>query len=288
MEWTDNLVGWTKQVAAKYDLHLGQRLGQNFLVNKDILKAVVESADLNPSDMVLEVGAGIGTLTLALLEKSVHLVSVEYDRKLIPILRKIIDTNDKFKILEGDILKISDETLSTALGGQKNFKIVANLPYEITGAFLKRFLAGNLKPSLMILMLQKEVGERLLAQAGQMNLLALQAQLYTRVEIVRKVSKQCFFPPPDVESVIVKFSVVQLNDLRKNISIEEEKAFWSLARAGFAHKRKYLLSNLVGILGKDKDFVKKAFIDAGLKQDTRAQALSLEKWLQLAKIWFKG
>ena len=288
MVWTDNLVAWTKQVANKYDLQLGRRLGQNFLVNQHVLEAVISAANLESTDKVLEVGAGIGTLTIALMERGVFLVTVEYDRKLIPILSKIVDTQNKYKIIAGDILKISDEELRTALGGGENFKIVANLPYEISGAFLKRFLSGGLKPNLMVLMLQKEVGDRLVAKPGQMNLLALQAQLYSEVELIKKVSSQSFYPVPQVESVIVRFIVKKESSIRRLVNSEEETIFWQLAKAGFIHKRKYLLSNLVGCLGKDKAFVKRAFVDAELSPEIRAQQLSLEKWLQLAKIWFKG
>ncbi len=287
MVWTDNLVAWTKQIADKYDLQLGRRLGQNFLVNPYVLKEVISAANLEPTDKVLEVGAGIGTLTIALMEQGVFLVTVEYDRKLIPILSKMVDTQNKYKIIAGDILKISDEELRAALGGG-NFKIVANLPYEISGAFLKRFLSGGLRPDLMVLMLQKEVGDRLVARPGQMNLLALQAQLYSEVELIKKVSSQSFYPAPQVESVIVRFRVKKESAIRKLINFEEEVIFWQLAKAGFIHKRKYLLSNLVGCLGKDKDFVKKAFADIELSPEIRAQQLGLEKWLQLAKAWFKG
>lgn len=285
MAWTDNLVAWTKQVADKYDLQLGRRLGQNFLVNKNILEKVIESAELQPTDRVLEVGAGIGTLTMALMEKEVTLVSVEYDRKLIPILNKIVDTQNKFKLLAGDILKIKDEQLVEALGTKTDFKIVANLPYEISGAFLKRFLTSELKPLLMVLMLQKEVGERLIAKPGQMNLLALQAQLYSKVQIIQTVSKQCFYPAPQVESVIVRFYPKSITELRQIISVEQESIFWQLAKAGFAHKRKFLLSNIVNGLSIDKTVMRGVFVQASLSFEARAQELSIEKWLELAKIY---
>lgn len=282
MAWIDNLAAWTKLVAQKYDLRLGQKLGQNFLINKKILDSVVKEADLKSGEVVLEVGAGIGTLTMALLETRVNLVTVEYDRKLIPILNKIFDSENKLKILQADILKVTDEVLLKNLGG-KNFKIVANLPYEITGAFLKRFLSGKLKPSLMVLMLQKEVGERLISKPGQMSLLSLQAKLYTNTKIIRQVSKHCFYPAPRVESVVVKMDVKSDSELRQLLTSDEEIILWHLARAGFAHKRKYLLSNLITGTGRSRDYIEKLFSDSNLPKNIRAQELTIENWLILAK-----
>src|SRR3989344_3180155 len=181
-------------------------LGQHFLKNKKILEEMARAAELSKKDIVLEVGPGRGTLTEILAARAKKVIAVEKDRDLIPVLREKFRDYKNAEIIEGDILA---KAVKPPLGGltAKSYKIVANIPYYITSRFLRIFLSNSkVRPKLMVLMLQKEVAERICAKPPRMSLLALSVQLYAKPEIIRRVSKGQFSPPPKVDSAIIKIT----------------------------------------------------------------------------------
>src|SRR3989344_9199966 len=181
-------------------------LGQHFLKNKKILEEMARSAEVSKQDIVLEVGPGLGSLTEILVERAGKIIAVEKDRDLIPYLQEKFRNQKNIKIIQGDILKLP--SLRRRGFGEVNYKIVANIPYYITSRFLRIFLSNSkVRLKLMVLMVQKEVAERICAKPPKMNLLALSVQAYARPEIIRRVPKNFFSPPPKVDSAILKLSL---------------------------------------------------------------------------------
>ncbi len=247
--------------------------GQNFLVNEKIVERIVTEANLKSTDNVLEVGPGLGALTMPMAGMVKRLVAVEKDRRLIDELKLKVIKFKVHKVIEGDILKMTSEELRKLFNGEK-YKVVANLPYNITSHFLKKFLETDYAPTEMLLMVQKEVGERIISNPGQMSILSVAVQFFSEPEIVFPVGRGNFSPVPKVDSVIIRLKNIQ----NKRFNVEPEK-FFAVVKSGFGAKRKQLKNNLVKF---DADKVAMAFKDLGLKETVRAQELSVEEWMRLA------
>ncbi|MFN3302054.1 MAG: 16S rRNA (adenine(1518)-N(6)/adenine(1519)-N(6))-dimethyltransferase RsmA, partial [Patescibacteria group bacterium] len=246
-----------------------KKMGQNFLINKKILDDIIEAADLRSDDIVLEIGPGFGYLTEKLAQKAKKVIAVELDKRLFNYLKKKFANQKNIKIIQGDILKI--ENYKSKI---KNFKVVANLPYNITGAVLWKFLSEKPKPNLMVLMLQKEVAERVVEKNNKSSIISLMVNFYGRPKIIRFVSKNNFWPRPKVDSAILQIS--QINKSRKL----EEKKFFQLIKQGFSHPRKQLVNNL-GKMIKNREKLKEILKKVNLRPDIRAEDLDLKKWLLL-------
>ncbi|OGI25086.1 MAG: ribosomal RNA small subunit methyltransferase A [Candidatus Moranbacteria bacterium RBG_13_45_13] len=271
------------------------RLGQNFLTDESIAKRIVNSANLSPSNNVLEIGPGKGILTKYLAKKAKKVLAVELDKALASTLwkrcvrGKYIHHDDRshicyrgkenlLEVIEGDVLKINLPTLLDKKYFQ-NYKVVANLPYYITSKVIRLLLETKYPPSEMILMVQKEVGERICAPKGQGSLLSISVKFYAKPEILFYVSRENFEPVPEVDSMIIKIK------RRKDIPDVDTKKFFSLIRAGFSAKRKMLTNNLSTSFHIPKDELSETIKKAGLEPTQRAQELSLEDWLSLYHIW---
>jgi len=260
-------------------------LGQNFLIDKNILDKIIKVADLKKTDNVLEVGSGLGFLTERLIEKTKKVVAVEKDRKLFNYLQKTVGAIHELPtLLNKDILKITSTELKEHFKG-KPYKIVANIPYNITSRFLKTFLESDYQPSEMILMVQKEVAERIIAKPGQMNLLALSVQFFSNPKILFRVSPTCFYPAPKVES-----AVIRLGEIKKDKFAVSAEQFFPLVKKGFSQKRKQLLNLLEQVRKQknkktknQKEKLLKIFEEIGLKPTARAQELGLEDWVNLVR-----
>jgi 16S rRNA (adenine1518-N6/adenine1519-N6)-dimethyltransferase len=270
-----------KLLLQQYGIFPAKSKGQNFLINKSVLGKIVKAADLREKDYILEIGPGSGILTKELVQKAKKVLAVELDKRLVYFLKQKFKGQKNLEILQADILKIKNSELYKKLVGRKgDYKIVANLPYNITGAFLRKFLVFTPKPKEMVLLLQKEVAQRILAEPGKMNLLSLSVQLYSKAELVDYVGRENFYPVPEVDSAIIKFS------LKKEQPIEGkgEKKFWQMVKIGFSSKRKQLQNNLAAGLNLNKDKIKDMLKLANLRPDCRPQDLSLEQWLSLYKM----
>lgn len=237
-------------------------MGQRFLRSRKARDQIVAAADLSKKDTVLEVGPGDGFLTEALAERAGRVIAVEKDKRFVEVLREKFRDQSNIEIIEGDILsniQCWGKTLNVG-----HYKIVANIPYYITSRFLRIMLEAEQKPELMVLMVQKEVAERLAAKPPQMNMLALSVQAYGKVKRVANVSRGAFSPAPRVDSAIIKIFNIS-NDFFEKNHIAPER-FFVLARRAFAQKRKMLSNSL------------------GLKGDTRRpQELSLKDWALICK-----
>jgi 16S rRNA (adenine1518-N6/adenine1519-N6)-dimethyltransferase len=321
-----SLVIEIKQICQKYNFKPLRKRGQNFLINPKIYAKIIEAAELKKDDIVLEIGPGLGTLTQELAKRVKKVIAVEIDKKLVEILKERLQNYHNIDIIQEDILKIKDLRPQTRTFGSvrgrfkiKEYKVVANLPYNITGAVLRQFLSVEKcpsceagfaplqrdprqfvcwpQPTLMVLMVQKEVGQRICAQPPKMSLLSVMVQFYAQPKIISYVSKNNFWPRPRVDSAILRITTrinadqdadqrrytTQINadrdaDKRRDLC---ESAFFEVVRAGFSSPRKFLLNNLVksGLLKKEEGG--NFFQELNFNPKIRAQELSVEDWIKL-------
>ena len=245
-------------------------LGQNFLKSEKIAEEIVSAGEVGSDDIVLEVGPGKGILTEKLLEKAKKVIAVEKDEQLAEFLKDKFKNNPKLEIIRGDILKFSPMSRRDLDIGR--YKIIANIPYYITSRFLRTFLESDCQPSLMVLMVQKEVAERIVAKGklarrrGGESLLSISVKTYGRPEIIRKVPAGYFSPAPKVDSAVIKISGISKNFFQ-DIG---EKKFFETVKKGFSQKRKMLINNLKA----QKD----DFTACNIDEKARAENLSLEQW----------
>ncbi|MFA6382170.1 MAG: 16S rRNA (adenine(1518)-N(6)/adenine(1519)-N(6))-dimethyltransferase RsmA [Candidatus Buchananbacteria bacterium] len=275
------IVDQIKKICQAYDLWPARSKGQNFLINQKVLNQIITRAELLPTDTVLEVGPGLGILTEALVKKVKKVISVELDAKLFGFLKAKFAGASNLELINEDILKFNPETYNLK---SISYKIVANLPYNITSHFLKNFLTRRERPATMTLLVQKEVAERICAKPGQMSLLSVSAQLYGDPEIIEIVGRNNFWPVPKVDSAILRISKIknqpQVDKFLEGIT---EKFFWQMAKIGFAAKRKQLQNNLAAGFKISSDDLKKMLNEANFNPKIRAQELSVADWLKLAK-----
>jgi len=248
-------------------------LGQHWLKDRLILEAIADCAELTSSDTVLEIGPGLGTLTSVLLNRSEQVIAVEFDPELASKLPKQFPGKN-LSVHHADILDYDLDTLP------QGYKVVANVPYYITSKIVQKLAEATNPPSVAVLLVQKEVAERIAARVGDMSILAVASQLYFQAELGPLVPAVYFTPPPKVDSQVVTLKRRE-NPLFKDL---DEKKFFRVVRAGFSAKRKMLRSSLSGGLGIDKSEAEKLLAEAGIDSNNRAEALSLEDWHRLSKL----
>ncbi len=282
-----DLLQETRELCSLYHIKPTRSRGQNFLINETVYEQIVKTADLNKNDTVLEVGPGLGFLTFLLAERVKSVLAVELDQKLATILPTRLQSQGikNVQVVQANILDFQNSkfNLPTCLAGRQageagikgSYKIVANLPYNITSIFLRKFLSGNFKPTSLTLMLQKEVAQRLVAGPGEMSLLALSVQFFVEAKIIAPVSRNDFWPVPAVDSAIIKLQV-----LNHKFQVDEKK-FFRLARIGFSSKRKMLKNNLANGLKITATETQDLLVRAELNPLTRAEDLSLADWVKL-------
>ncbi len=252
-------------------------LGQHFLRSEKALSDIVHASILKKDDIVLEIGPGEGVLTRRLLKEGAYVVAVEKDdllfEKLCLDFKKEIE-NKKLKIVHGDIIDVYKN-----LGLKKGrYKLVANIPYYLTGMILKHFISYEMMPSLLVLLVQKEVAERIVAKNKKQSVLSVITSLFGNSAIVSIVKKGSFVPPPKVDSAIISIWPHKKSIIKDS---KEETIYVDTIKAGFLHKRKYLAKNLEELF--EEEIIEKAFEESGLSKNIRAEDLSLEDWISLIK-----
>lgn len=261
-------------------------LGQNFLKDDTVLQRIVESAKLSEHDIVLEIGPGTGALTEKLAEFCKKVIAVELDDRLIEMLHNKLHNKENIEIIHDDILKINlpeliFNNLKKLKANEVKYKVVANIPYYITAPIIKLFLETKFPPSEMILMVQKEVAERICAKSGKMSILAVSVQYYAQSEYLFTVPKNVFEPMPKVDSAVIKIIINKKQETRYK---QEVRNFFKIVRAGFSAKRKTLANNLSNGLQLDKKEVEKKLISLGFSKNVRAQELGVEDWKKMNNI----
>ena len=266
----------TVDVVKKYRFKFSKNLGQNFLIDNIVLDDIVNSADINKEDLIIEIGPGVGTLTRELLKKAGKVCAIELDSDLIPILKEELKDFKNFQLIHKDALKID---FNEIIDDEKNVKIVANLPYYVTTPIITRLLNENYNFKTLTIMIQKEVGERISSEPNckQYGALSILVQYYCDVEVIRKVSPLSFIPRPKVESIVIKLT--KLDETR--VKVKDEKLFFKVVRCSFNMRRKTLW-NAVKPLKVPKEDMEAAFKKAEIDERRRGETLSIEEFGRLS------
>lgn len=279
----------TKEFLREHGIRIKKRLGQNFLIDEGILNKIVEIADLSKNDIVIEIGPGIGTLTKKLAEKAKKVLAIEIDENLVKLLRETLVPFKNVEIIHADILKIdlkklpiTDHRLPVT-----NFKVVANLPYYITTPIIIHLLRAREILSNIVVMVQKEVGRRMVAKprTKDYGALSLLVQYYTKPQLAVKVPRSAFVPEPEVDSCVVNLEVLE----KPAVEVKDEELFFKVVRAAFEQRRKALKNALSR--ARDLDLTKKKVLEilekADIKSLRRGETLSLEEFARLSNLLTK-
>ncbi|MGI6208616.1 MAG: 16S rRNA (adenine(1518)-N(6)/adenine(1519)-N(6))-dimethyltransferase RsmA [Anaerolineae bacterium] len=265
------------QLLRTLDRGARKALGQNFLAGKSALRRILLALDLQPGDVVVEIGAGLGTLTGFLAATAREVVAVELDDDLAHYLAERFRPVGTVRLVHGDILDLTPADLLTDTG--EPYKVVGNLPYYITSAAIRHVLSWEPTPQVIVVMVQEEVARRIVAKPGDLSLLALMVQLRARAEMVARVPAGAFVPRPKVDSAVVRI----VPDPARRLEPEVEEHLFELARAGFQQKRKTLVNSLAGVAGMAREDLAQLLQDLGINPSARAQELSPDQWIALAR-----
>ena len=267
----------TRYILQRFGIHMSKRLGQNFLIDANIVQGIVDAANVQENDRVLEIGPGIGTLTQALAETGAEVTCVELDKRLPEVLAHTLDAYDNVRVIQGDILKVNIPEIM----GDKPFKVVANLPYYITTPIIMALLEKHLPITDIVVMVQKEVAERMAAQPGgkTYGALSVAVQYYTVPEIALYVPPRSFMPSPEVDSVVVNCKVRQT----PAVELIDEKIFFKVVKAAFGQRRK-TLNNALKSMGVDKNIIADVLDKAGIEATRRGETLTMEEFGAIANI----
>jgi len=263
---------WLRQLGIRG----GRRLGQNFLVNRGVLQRIVATAELGSADTVIEVGPGLGLLTKDLVQRAGQVIAIELDERLADALGQSLHYPPNLSIIKDDVLRVDPAALLAPFR-VSNYKVVANLPYYITSPTLRHFLEARVKPSLLVVMVQQEVGQTIVARPGDMSLLSVSVQFYGQPRIICKVPAECFFPQPKVDSVLLRIDVYR----EPPVKVTDQSRFFNLVRAGFGNRRKQLHNSLAHGLQIETQKAISLLEQAGINPKRRAETLSLDEWARL-------
>lgn len=281
----ENLESKTRYIMKKYGISANKNLGQNFLINENVVNSIVQASNITKDDLVIEIGPGLGTLTEYLLEEAGKVIAIELDERMLKILNDRFFMSNNFQVINEDVLKvdleklIKEEKLKNSL---KNAKIVANLPYYITTPIIMKLLEEELDIESITVMIQKEVADRLIAVPGekQSGAITYSVYYYAESEPVLLVDNDSFIPEPEVQSEVIKLSI------RKTpaIELENKDLFFKVIKISFMQRRKTLLNALVnGGVFKDKNHAKEVFEKLGLDLNIRGETLSMEDFAKLCQ-----
>ena len=264
-----------REIIDLYDFSFKKSLGQNFLIDKNFVDKIVEASDIEDEN-VLEIGPGIGTITYEMAKKAKKVVAIEIDQSLIPILDENLEEFDNVKLINEDILKVDLKKLVEEEFNGESFKVVSNLPYYITTPIIEMLITRDLACKDMTIMVQKEVGERMVASEKDKDYSSLSVfiKFYTEAKILVKLPKSVFMPQPKIDSTILK---LKLRVYDENV---DQETLFKLVRAGFNKRRKTILNSMSDVINKED--LKEAFEKTGLKENLRAENLSIDDYINLA------
>ncbi|HAE60850.1 MAG TPA: 16S rRNA (adenine(1518)-N(6)/adenine(1519)-N(6))-dimethyltransferase [Eubacteriaceae bacterium] len=273
-----------EEILKRHGFKMSKKFGQNFLTDENIVSKIVNVAEVSEEDVVLEIGPGIGAMTAKLCERAKHVIAVEIDKMLIPILKETLAEYKNCTVINEDILKL-DIGSEIKKYTHKKFKVVANLPYYITTPIIMGLLEKDLPMESITVMIQKEVAERIAATPGgkEYGALTVACGYYTRPQLSFIVPSRVFVPRPKVDSAVIHMLVREDRLMDK----DDKDRFFSVVKAGFANRRKTLLNTLSNNLDYDKAEVKKALLLAGIEESKRAETLSFEDFKMLSEAFAK-
>ena len=276
------------ELLGKHKIAPLKRFGQNFLIDEKVLRKLMEAASLHPQDIVLEVGPGTGNLTSLIALKVKKVVAVEKDRRLLKILKEITKDLENVEVIRENILKFQTSRIKFP-----RYKLIGNLPFYLTAPLIRKFLEEKNSPEKMIVIVQKEVGERICAKVPDMNILGVSVQFYSNPEILSHISKNSFWPRPEVDAVLLKITPVAPSrkfPAAESIIAREDfkRIFFRIVKAGFSQPRKQIINNLSKMLELTKEKTKGWLLKNNIDPARRAETLNLEDWVNLAKAFYFG
>ncbi len=271
----------TKEIVDKYNFRFSKSLGQNFLIDENIIHKIIKGADIGKDDGVIEIGPGIGTLTQYLSEYAKEVVAIEIDKNLIPILDETLDGYNNVEVINRDVLEVDLNTLVREKFDTKRVKVVANLPYYVTTPIIMKFLEDEVPIRDIVVMVQKEVADRLkaLPNTKDYGALTVAVQYYCDPEIITRVPRSVFMPQPRVESTVIRLRLLD----KPKVDIKDRKTFLKVVKAAFAKRRKTLLNSLsMSGINLDKDKIKEILISSDIDPKRRGESLNIEEFAVLA------
>jgi 16S rRNA (adenine1518-N6/adenine1519-N6)-dimethyltransferase len=273
---------------SRHGIRLSKSLGQNFLCDNNVVHKVIDSADISKDDLVIEIGPGGGSLTELLAQKAGRLAAVEIDKRLMPLLEERLSPYDNITLINNDILKIDiSKDILSLFPGYRSYKVVGNLPYYITTPIMMKFLEYSIKPEIMVIMMQKEVADRICAGPGSKDYgsLTIAVNFYSSPERIMNVNPGCFIPKPDVTSTVLR--------LRKRdqplAEVKSMDMFFKIVRAAFSQRRKKAANSISNTLGADvpRDKIEEFLTGMGKVSDIRAEQLSIKEFALLSDMIYK-
>lgn len=270
-----NLYEETKMLLNQYGLRANKKLGQNFLINEEVIDEIVQKSEITNEDVVIEIGPGLGSLTKALLGKAKKVVVIELDPNMVDVLKSRF-LNDNLEIVFGDVLKVD---LNGIIGKETSVKVVANLPYYITTPIIMRLLEERYKFKSITVMVQKEVGERICSEPGtkEYGAITIAVKYYSVPQIIIDVPKENFLPSPEVDSCVIKLDILEA----PSVNVKDEDKFFEIVRNGFNHRRK-TISNSLSSGNVDKENIINILNKLNLNEKLRAENLSIQDFANIA------
>lgn len=278
----------TKIILNKYNITANKKLGQNFLINDDVIEKIISSANIEQNDTIIEIGPGLGTLTKRLLEKAGKVIAIEIDSKMINILNDRFEQYDNFVLINQDVLKTDlNKLISQYKNSFEKVKIVANLPYYITTPIIMKLLEEKLDIESITVMIQKEVAQRITADPGDKlsGAITYSVNYYAIPEKIIVVERDSFIPAPEVDSEVIKLYIRNI----PAVNVINEKMFFNIIKASFMQRRKTLLNSLANFgITKDKEKLKEILIKAEIDENIRGERLTIEQFAKLSNLISKS
>ncbi|MGG7179086.1 16S rRNA (adenine(1518)-N(6)/adenine(1519)-N(6))-dimethyltransferase RsmA [Clostridium paraputrificum] len=271
----------TQDLVKKYNFKFTKTLGQNFLVDHSVINDIVEGAEVDENDLVIEIGPGVGSLTALILKKAKKVVAIELDKDLIPILETELGEHQNFFLIHKDALKVD---FNEIIGDEKSVKLVANLPYYVTTPIIAKLLKDRYNFKSLTIMIQKEVADRIDAKPNckEYGSLSLLVQYFCNTKIIRNAPPSCFMPRPKVDSIVIRLDRLE----EPRVQVKDEKLMFEIIRNSFNMRRKTLW-NCVKFLGMPKEKIEEAFERSGVDQKRRGETLSLQEFASLTNEIFE-
>ena len=275
-----NLEQETKYILNKYNAHANKGYGQNFLIDQNVVDGILEKADVNKEDLIIEIGPGLGNLTSPLLENAGKVICIELDPKMVSILKDRFSLYENFELINEDVLKVDLNKLIEENSKFETAKVVANLPYYITTPIIMKLLEDKLNLESITVMVQKEVAERLADKPGgkEVGAITYSINYYTNPEIIIDVPRDSFIPAPNVDSAVIKLDVLK----EPKVKVLDEELFFKVIKFSFLQKRKTLINSLSNSGLLPKDFLEEMLNSLGIDLRVRAEQLSLENFRDIA------
>ena len=273
-----NLREETISILNKYGLRANKKLGQNFLINEEIINGIIEKAEVSKDDVVIEIGPGLGSLTKELINNAKKVIAIELDPNMVDILKTRFGLYDNFEIIYGDVLKVN---LNELISGYDSVKVVANLPYYITTPIIMKLLEDRLNIKSITVMVQKEVGERICSsyKDKEYGAITVSVLYYTTPNIIIDVPKDNFLPAPEVDSCVIKLDLLE----KPRVKVKDEKLFFRLVKGAFTQRRK-TINNSLTCVGRSKEEIKDILAKLNIDEKLRAENLSIEQYAEIANM----